>query len=320
MDKIFSSKKAALVTAVLCTLLWGSAFPMLKIGYELFAIPAGDVFSKTVFAGLRFFFAGFVVLAMNRIFNPGDPIRWHKAYSRWILALTFLGTVVQYFFFYIGVGNTTGIKGSIFATAGTFMVVLLAPLFFKNDRLTLWKVLGLVCGFAGIFMSALNGGAQGLNLDFTLQGEGFLLLAGLGDAGGVLVGKYLSDKVNPFHFSFFQMALGGLVLLIAGFGCGMAAGGIHLTFTPAGTALLIYGAVLSGVAFSLWNVLLRYNDASAITAFKFLIPVFGSILSVIFVAGESFSAFIVGGLAFAALGIFLVNRPGRQKNKHNKIS
>ena len=319
MDKIFKSKMATLVTTILCTLLWGSAFPMLKIGYALFAIPAQDVFSKMVFAGLRFFFAGFVVMALNRVLNPGDGIRWHKSYGRWILLLTFFGTVIQYFFFYIGVGNTTGIKGSIFATAGTFMVVIFAPLFFKRDRMNGWKVLGLVCGFAGIFMSALNGGVQGLNLDFSLQGEGFLLLAGLGDAGGALVGKYLSDKMNPFHFSFFQMSLGGLVLLVVGGVWGTFAGGIHLTFTPAGVALLAYAALLSGVAFSLWNVLLRYNDASAVTAFKFLIPVFGSLLSVIFLS-ERFTAFIIGGLAFAALGIFLVNRPAKSGGDGGKKS
>lgn len=304
----FKKKSNTILTAILCTFLWGSAFPVLKIGYQWFQIPSGDIWSKMVFAGLRFFLAGFVVLALNRLFNRGDRVRWHPEYGRWIVALALLGTTVQYFFFYIGVGNTTGVKGSIAATAGTFLVVLLAPLFFKRDRLNRNKVLGMVLGFTGIMLTAVNGGTEGLNFNFTLTGEGFLLIAGLGDAGGVLVAKYLSDKINPFHFSFYQMVLGALVLLGLGVGFGLAGGGLHLVFTLKGVLLLIYAAIISGVAFSLWNVLLRYNEASAITSFKFLIPVFGSLLSILLLPGEAFTGFILLGLLAASLGIYLVNR------------
>lgn len=307
-DTRFKKKSTTILTAVLCTFLWGSAFPVLKIGYELFEIPSGDIWSKMVFAGLRFFLAGFVVLLLNRFFNKGDRVRWYPAYGKWVVALALLGTTVQYFFFYIGVGNTTGVKGSIAATAGTFLVVLMAPLFFKKDQLNRNKILGMLLGFIGIFLTALSGGIEGLNFSFSPMGEGFLIIAGLGDAGGVLVAKYLSDKINPFHFSFFQMVLGALVLLALGLGFGLAFGGLHLVFTVKGVLLLIYAAIISGVAFSLWNVLLRYNEASAITAFKFLIPVFGSLLSILLLPGESFSIFILLGLGAASVGVYLVNK------------
>ena len=65
----FKKKSNTILTAILCTFLWGSAFPVLKIGYQWFQIPSGDIWSKMVFAGLRFFLAGFVVLALNRLFN-----------------------------------------------------------------------------------------------------------------------------------------------------------------------------------------------------------------------------------------------------------
>jgi len=60
--------------ASLCALLWGSAYPAIKSGYKLFAIATDDLTSKFIFAGLRFFLAGLMVLAvsvmMKKIFGP----------------------------------------------------------------------------------------------------------------------------------------------------------------------------------------------------------------------------------------------------------
>ena len=40
--------------AIICCLLWGSAFPCIKIGYQMFNIPSGAVGSQFLFAGIRF--------------------------------------------------------------------------------------------------------------------------------------------------------------------------------------------------------------------------------------------------------------------------
>ena len=53
------------VPAVFCTLLWGTAFPGIKAGYELFSIDGQDSGSMVLFAGLRFFIAGFIVLLIG---------------------------------------------------------------------------------------------------------------------------------------------------------------------------------------------------------------------------------------------------------------
>lgn len=44
-NTFFKKKSNAILTAILCTFLWGSAFPVLKIGYQWFQIPAGDILS-----------------------------------------------------------------------------------------------------------------------------------------------------------------------------------------------------------------------------------------------------------------------------------
>ncbi len=52
---IFTKNHTIILLALLSCLLWGSAFPSIKIGYELFSIGVDDTFEKIIFAGFRFF-------------------------------------------------------------------------------------------------------------------------------------------------------------------------------------------------------------------------------------------------------------------------
>lgn len=46
--------KVAAALAIFCTLLWGTAFPFIKVGYAQFGIEGNDIGSKLLFAGARF--------------------------------------------------------------------------------------------------------------------------------------------------------------------------------------------------------------------------------------------------------------------------
>jgi len=59
---VFARKNVAYACATLCCLLWGSSYPSIKSGYELFQIATDDIPSKVVFAGYRFLFAGLLLL------------------------------------------------------------------------------------------------------------------------------------------------------------------------------------------------------------------------------------------------------------------
>lgn len=51
--------------ALVCTFLWGSASPCIKLGYALFKIPSSETWTQVLFAGTRFVFAGVIVVSMN---------------------------------------------------------------------------------------------------------------------------------------------------------------------------------------------------------------------------------------------------------------
>ena len=136
--------------------LWGSAFPCVKIGYELFGVDAADVPSILTFAGTRFVIAGLMVvvgvsLAQRRAFVP------ERRDLPAIGALSLFQTVLQYVLFYVGLANCAGVTSSILEASNSFLCVLLAALVFRFERLTWRKMLGCVIGFAGVVLELSKG-------------------------------------------------------------------------------------------------------------------------------------------------------------------
>lgn len=183
--------------ALICCALWGSAIPCIKIGYELLGIQNGDVPSEFLFAGVRFMLAGAIALAaavitrrrLPRVSRTGWPL---------VIRLSLAQTIVQYAFFYIGVSNASGVRGSIVNAMNTFLCVLMAALVFRQERLTARKVLGCAIGFAGVVIVNLTGGDSGGAV--TLTGEGFILIAAVSSA---LIHTY-SQREDPVALSGYQ--------------------------------------------------------------------------------------------------------------------
>lgn len=297
----FTRRKVVFLLASLCCLLWGSAYPAIKNGYALFHIAADDIPSKLVFAGWRFVFAGLVLLAFA--FISRKPV--FQLDRRSFGQVTIVGltqTSVQYVFFYIGLAYATGVKSSIMNATGTFFSVLLAHYIYKNDRLSFNKVLGCVAGFAGVMV--VNFSESLLSFDFTLLGEGFVVIAAFVLSAASIYGKKVSQRVDSVVLTGWQLAIGGLALLLIG----LATGGSLTGFTLKSTLLMVYLVVLSSAAFSLWTILLKYNRVSMITVFNFMVPIFGTMLSAVFL-DESFLEWKNGlALGLVCYGIWLVTK------------
>ena len=55
--------------AILCCILWGSATPSIKIGYQLFEITSDAVGSQILFAGMRFVLSGFLTILFGSLLS-----------------------------------------------------------------------------------------------------------------------------------------------------------------------------------------------------------------------------------------------------------
>lgn len=300
LKKFLIKPWSAIMIAIFCSILWGSAFPVLKVSYVELQMAPNDVMAKMVFAGIRFLIAGIIVLVLLAFMD----IRKLKITKRQLLVLTLLGiiqTALQYYFFYNGLAIVSGMQGAILSSSGIFFTVLLAHFYYNNDRLDRKKWLGIIAGFIGIVLA--NWG-QSFAISFQWNGEGYMILAGLTSAIATIMAKELATGIHPFAITGWQLTIGAILLLLVGYPQ-LQEGAI--VFTPLGWGLLLYSALLSAIAFGLWYSLLKYQAAGKISMYKFIVPVAGVLLSAMFIDGEALNVMIFVAIVMVASGIIVVN-------------
>lgn len=301
--KTFITKPLGIaLLACLCCFLWGSATPAIKIGYEWFGIASGDVASRILFAGVRFILAGILTAIFGSIIAK-KPLFPQKSSWGMVCKLGLVQTVFQYIFFYMGLAYTTGVKSAIINGSQTFIAILMACLIFKYEKLTMKKFIGCLIGFAGVIV--INFDPSGLTGGFTFQGEGAILIAAIAYAlSSALVKKY-SQKESPVVLSGYQFIFGGIIMTIVG----LLMGGVLTGWSLQSVTLLVYMALISSVAYSVWGILLKYNPVGKVAVYSFTNPIFSVILSFIFLKeSSSFGLELVLALGLVCGGIYLVNR------------
>lgn len=268
-ESFFTNRFVIVLSAMLCCALWGSATPFIKIGYE-HILPNKNVPSTILFAGIRFMLAGVLTIVLYSIARRKFLVPKKENMNK-ILTVSCFQTIIQYIFFYIGLANTSGVKGTVLSGSNAFFSLLVACLIFKQEKLTLKKLVACVIGFAGVILINLNG----LDFNMNLLGDGFVIFSSISyGVSSVLMKKY-SQYEDPVIISGYQFAIGGLIMTVAG----ILIGGRISMETPVALGIMVYLAFLSAIAYALWGVLLKHNPVSKITVFSFMIPVFGVILS-----------------------------------------
>lgn len=298
-EAVFSHPIFITVTALLCCALWGSATPFIKIGYNLL-LPERDVPSTILFAGIRFFFAGLLTVVIFSIARKKFLYPRVENYGKVALVSAFQ-TVFQYIFFYVGLANTSGVKGTILTGSSTFFAILVSSLVFKLEKLNTKKIVACVLGLSGIVVINLTG----LNLNMNFLGDAFCVFSAISLAISSTLIKIFSKDEDPVTISGYQFILGGAVMIIIG----LAFGGKISLGSGKGIAVLVYLAFLSAIAYSLWGILLKYNPVSKVTIFSFTTPVFGVILTALLLTENSNVDIInlIAALILVCLGIFVLN-------------
>lgn len=288
--------------AMICCILWGSAFPSIKIGYELYKISSDDIASQLLFAGLRFLLGGILTILISSALSRQFLIPKRDSYSK-IVTLGMFQTVAQYIFFYVGLANTTGVKASIIQGVNVFITLLIASFVFHQEKLSTKKMIGSLIGFSGVILINLSG--QSLSGGFSLLGEGFIFLSSVAYAISSSLTKRYSASENPLILSGYQFFIGGIILTTLG----LLFGGQITVITGSGIGILLYLASVSAISYSLWGILLKYNPVSKVAVYGFMNPVFGVMTSAIFLneAGILNPTGILS-LFLVCFGIYVVNK------------
>ena len=209
---IFQRPLWVVVFALTAAIAWGWAYPLIKMGMRNFGIQPDMTGSKMLFAGIRFFISGLIILAIAKPSHRKFGIR--KPADAWfILLYSLLNTTLHYAFFYFGLSHNAGARSAILNSMSVFTVVILACIFFKSDKMTYRKALGCTIGFLGILALNLGGKDSGR---FTFLGDGMIILNALCGASASLLTRGLNKRMDVFVGTGYSLSIGGALLVIPG--------------------------------------------------------------------------------------------------------
>jgi len=300
--------KGTVFLAIIACLLWASAFAVIKIGLQ-YTTPLR-------FAGLRFMLAGLMVLPMVGSFRTAFV--YIRDNFRLILLIAFLQTFVQYTLFYSGLNLVPGALGAIIIGAGPLFIALTAHFFMPNDQLTLPKLGIIFMGIAGIAMVSLSNvsGKETGNLIFI--GILLLFLTNINAGFTMVVIARDAKHIPPLILSSSSLIMGGISLFLVS----IPVEGFTFIIPPLNYYLsIIWLSFLSAAAYSIWFLLLQREGVkvSALNMWKFIIPVFGAILSWLLLPNESPDLVSVAGITITAIALVLFNRQNTIQSKEPAV-
>ena len=234
------------VLASICCMLWGSAFSCVKIGYSLMNITTNDSGSQLVFGGIRFFIAGLMALAMGSGAERKILLPTKTSISK-IMIISLFQTILQYFFYYIGLAHTTGVKAAIIVGANVFIAILVSSLLYKLEKLTAVKIAGCILGFSGIIVINL-GGLSGVSFNFL--GDGFIFLCTCAYAFSSVYMKRYSETEDPVMLSGWQFVFGGVSCLCVGGGIFSVVGAFEAQSCFKGCHIRLYESCVRSASFN----------------------------------------------------------------------
>src|SRR5207248_5826358 len=194
--------------------------------------------------------------------------------------------------------------GSIIAATNPLLLALVAPRLL-GERLSPARVAGLVLGFGGVIfvMAARLGGRAGVDTPLGMV-LSFLHVVAL--VAATILYKRRPPREHPLVVNAVQLTAAGVALTVPA-----------LLFehpervridAPLAWAFLYLVAVISIGASLVWFWLLARGEASVVSAYYFLTPIFGLGLAALLL-GEPFGSRDALGLVAVAAGIFLISRP-----------
>jgi drug/metabolite transporter (DMT)-like permease len=305
-----SRRVNTIVWAIIACILWSTAYPFIKIGLE-YSTPLH-------FAGSRFILAGLMIFPFT--IRPKLYLRMIRENLKLVLWVTLLQTVINYTLFYFGMDLVPGAIGAVIVGAQPFVTAIVSRIMIKEERFTRAKVLTICLGLAGILMVSLGRQELQIGSKLELAGIAMIFIANISTATSNVLISREGRKMNPLVLSSFSIFVGGLFIFAISF---------FIEDVPSKPdfpirywLVLIWLAFMSAFTFSKWYQLLQRPEVkvSELNLWKFIIPVFGAILSWILVPGENADWVTIAGIVVISLSlIYFFGVTGRKERKVEEV-
>ena len=280
----------------LLALIWASAFFNIKI--------ATYSFGPVTIALLRVFFGAIPVLILcfyKKIKVEAFSKDWY-----WFAIIGFINLVVPFFLISYGVKSVQSNLAAILMSTTPLSSTILGHFYTKNEKFNFTKTVGILIGFAGIVYLF----SDNLLINESNFFSAILILVGSTCyvIGGVLTLKIKEKKNENVTGSILIWAV--IILIPLSFFIEKP-----WTYNPSiqSTISVIYlGLVSTGIAWLLRFKILVDNGLIFQSQVSYLIPIFGTILSYIFLK-ELITVKVLISLIAVVIGIYFVRRAGGKK-------
>ncbi|MDY3928355.1 MAG: DMT family transporter [Clostridia bacterium] len=290
------NKNKLMLYALLVMLLWGTLFPMVKLGYTVYNIvTTGDIL---FFAGVRFSVCGAIICLYSFITD-------REAFKAVIPSLTpillsgFFAIILHYGFTYTALKLTDSSKTAILKQVGVLLYVCFSFMFFKEDKPTVKKLIGVLMGFVGIV--AINTSSDGISFNI---GDILIIAASFCTVFSNIISKKVFRTVKPIISTGISQLFGGVILLIAG---SLLGGGMSLAFNQS-ALIMVYICFASVFSYSIWYTVVKNGELSKLLIIKFAESVFACVFGAIILNENIFKVQYVFAFLLIATGIYISNK------------
>jgi drug/metabolite transporter (DMT)-like permease len=290
--------RAVLATSIgLIVLIWAINFIAAKIGLR--SLPAITLASFRVVLAGAVMLPFYVFCARLPAFAEAAQSRRHSLTPRdlWtFLYLGFFGVTINQVCFTVGLRFTSVSHAAVIVGMGPVYTLIFAVLF-KLEKATCRKALGMAIALAGIVVVASKNGISAHSS--SLLGDAITMTGSIGFAMYAVLGKRLAGRYDPLTMTAFSHYTGALLVLpvaiYRAFTLGSAEHWRAISWT--GWAALFYMAIFSSaVAYLFYFWLLRYLEASQLSAFTYLLPVVATMLGILLLGETGTWNQVLGGV------------------------
>jgi drug/metabolite transporter (DMT)-like permease len=288
-----SGKSRDLFWLLVLGALWGSSYLFIKVAVA--EVPALTLVLGRLCLGTVIMW---LLLLVTRQPLPRDLKQWRSFAVMGFLSGAVPWSLITWGEQYI----SSGLAALLQATMPLF-TVMLALFLADDDRLTLWKALGVIIGFVGVIVLLLPDLAQGLQA--SLLGQLAIIASSVSYAGGAIFARSKLRGSPPLVATTGQLTSGLLFMLPVTLLLGRPLEGLPSPPALAGwLALTILGTV---IAYLIYYKLIEWTSATFVSTVTYIIPVYGLFLGAI-VLGESLTPTILLSLILVLIGVLLVRK------------
>lgn len=290
-----NGKVKTVFLSLLVMALWGSLFPCVKIGYRAFGIDSNSVADILMFAAMRFGLCGALVCAFCFLKRKTMSVPSVKA----VLNIVWIGVfaiVLHYACTYVGLSMTDSSKTALLKQAGALIYICFSFMFFKDEKFSIFKIIGAIIGFFGIM--AINMSSSTIAFSF---GDILILCASVCTVVSNIISRRSAQNSSPLWITGISQLFGGLVLFIVS----LTLGGNFPRFTLNGVLVFSYICAASITAYTLWYHILKTNELSKLFIIKFAEPLFACVFGAILLGENIFKLQYLVAFVLISSGILV---------------